>query len=134
MKKLGVIAILCCAIPTSHADIGNSWDLKGKVWAQYTYDATSGSIHRNGFDIYRAYFQAGYAFTDTWSTVVLLDAQRGETTTGISKANLWTYLRNAYVQAAGLWPEGGTFRFGLAPTLYIPAGDGSDAKNTQPSL
>jgi hypothetical protein len=104
-------------------------EIKGRIWAQYTYDMTKDSAHLNGFDIYRAYLQAGYKVDDTWSTMLLLDAQRGEelSTTGgkSAKANLWTYLRNAYVQGSDLWAGGGTFRFGLQPMPFIATIDGA---------
>jgi len=105
------------------ADSKPPLEVKGKVWANFAYDLTEDSIHKNGFDIYRAYLQANYAFDEQWSAALLLDAQRGESVAtadgGTTKANLWMYLRNAYIQGSGLWPEGGTIRFGLQPTPFI---------------
>ncbi len=105
-------------------------DIHGQVWSQFTYDNTENSVHRKGFDITRAFLQFNYALNTTWSSTVLLDGQRGETISvkggtgttvsgSITKADLWGYVRNAFVQGSSLCDGNGTFRFGLQPTLYV---------------
>jgi hypothetical protein len=89
--------------------------VKGRVWANYTYDLTKDAGHQNGFDIYRAFLQADYKFSDEWSTTLLLDGARST----LPSNSLTNYVRNAYVQNSGLLGEGSTFRFGLQPTGYI---------------
>ncbi len=105
-------------------------DIHGIFWGQYTYEGTENSVHHEGFDVTRAFLQFNYNLDPTWSSTILLDGQRGETISvkggtgttvngGVTKANLWGYVRNAFIQAASLCDGNGTFRFGLQPTLYV---------------
>ena len=127
-KALVASALLMASSVALAADETPGLEVKGKLWAQYKYDLTDGSVHRNGLDIYRAYLQTSYKFDETWATTLLLDGVREATGATANHAYLMDYVRNAFVQANNIVGPHSAFRFGLQPTLYIPTIDNA-AKN-----
>jgi hypothetical protein len=107
----------------------NPLEVKARVFAEYRYDATKDSIHKNGFEVTRSWFGFNYKYNENWSAMLAFDAVRGETysitdadtgsKSGITRSSLDVYTKSAFIQrTCSCETHTWNMKFGLQPNSY----------------
>jgi|GEM_PF-1094965 len=108
----------------------NPLEINAKIFADYRYDATKDSAHKNGFEITRSWIGFNYKFDENWSSMLAFDSQRGETysvtdsttgaKSGIQRSSLDAYTRAAYVmRTCNCESHSWNMKFGLQGNPYF---------------